>query len=185
MQSKKQVTRRINNDREYFKKVNKIYKKDLKALWNGCDKEDDVATHNDIFTKALVDYTKPMLDCISNFVASGVFPTRCDSEFEGFIRDAESHLGEILSETRSPITELASSFQEIMDEYSNIVKGVPDLMISTPIAFWEDLTDGQKRLVVSSLVANGKDIHSDEFHSLMVQFRETGLPRNHVPPELL
>jgi len=40
-------------------------------LWNGCDKEDDVATHNDIFTKALVDYTKPMLDCISDFVACG------------------------------------------------------------------------------------------------------------------
>jgi len=71
MQSKTQVSRRINNNREYFKKVNKIYKKDLKALWNGCDKEDDVATHNDIFTKALVDYTKPMLDCISDFVACG------------------------------------------------------------------------------------------------------------------
>ena len=139
-----------------------------------------VENYTDVYTEC----TKPMSDHISELVSSGYFPEAYDSEFDGEIADVMDYFKQIVYGASSPSKDLVFCINTIFDKFTSIINDVPSYS-NTPVAMWVDLTPTQKKAVVDALIAEGHETHSDEFFSLMQEYRQTGIPSNSVVVDVL
>ena len=132
-----------------------------------------VENYTDVYTEC----TKLMSDHISELVRSGHLPEAYDSEFDGEIADVMDYFKQIVYDASSPSKDLVVCINTIFDKFTNIINDVPSYS-NTSVAMWTDLTPTQKKAVVDALIAEGHETHSDEFFSLMQEYRQTGIPSN-------
>ena len=139
-----------------------------------------VENYTDVYTEC----TKPMSDHISELVGSGHLPEAYDSEFDGEIADVMDYFKQIVYGASSPSKDLVVCINTIFDKFTSIINDVPSYS-NTPVAMWTDLTPTQKKAVANALIAEGHETHSDEFLSLMQEYRQTGIPSNSAAADVL
>ncbi len=184
LDSQKKSRNVLETFRGSFGDLEKNYEQYMKAVKRGTRDDYDHIYYKENFTDVLKACAEPMSACLSKLVGSGDMPEAYDSEFDGQVTDSMDYFGDIITETSSPSTELMICINEIFDEFTNIINSVPDV-IHNPVAMWAELTDAKKKAVVGALMSEGYEPHSDEFFTLMKEYREIGIPSNSAAADVL